>query len=1184
MISYSTLTNRQVYNFPITVDLTGNYANTLASCVFGSDPPKPCLTCKFVSACQGHWGKIKLPQVLYRSSCIRDIEDLLPYFCRVCGLSFELSKEDHDAVMSGKQSEIKRLRTYIKNKLSSRCQRCDLSMPRIVYSPYQYAFTQGGSIVPTDEVCRLFSLVPRPYYPLLSHIRCNYEDLFWTDYLPVIPLFTRYDVSIFNNSINRSPLTLVYTDICSLIRNGYYNSIQKKVDSIEIPIDNNGIPFELGRTVHGKKNTFRQMINAYRGDGSTRSVLNCFGTYKLNEILLNDEVYKTMENRVYVTPLNRDILPVALGFFHNNKYYTGPVTTRLAYGDWIETLVKPGDYVLSVRFPSLHQGSIFVAKLVRQVESFSNSRTTKIPTMATAGLNGDQDGDEITTKILFSAYSQFELITLFNPYVNVIHYVNHGPSYSTIQEELMAITKLYNQSMIYPSDVDYLIDRPMTGRETLEYLLGIVIPSMNSKHIVYGSSMSYMSNVYDFYGLPACVESTEMLVRLAKIYMNTNPISIGPKDYFLDVDLWEQIRLRIDKFNVDLKDEITNMVGKNISSRCIPYIIKLTSSRSNKINAEMLSLIKKRMETSKTCLNYPYITKYKVSDNELIDLFVKLRPKFTEPDESYYFGRLLPTMLTDTIDPRNLGLIERGLFYGLTMTDRLHTHLKAREQIIATSCGTAEKGYRTRQLIKRLEDVHINELGFVVSDSVVLNPCINSYKLLSRYLVALKYDHSKTLKNPRAIELRERISNLSDEILCPLDIPSAYLNFKSGKLDKSIRSAKNGKLSYEKINSKVYELSQYVYHSHMLMLGCTDMLEYVVLYYLDSLDVHSDFLDFVIGHIRDKYIRSNMPGVPIGIQAAQSIGEKDTQSSLSSFHSVSKSGRELHEAKNDNYRYYDMKKHISGSTVIRGNMDKLTDMYKTLKYVSMYDLVETVEHIDNRYILVISNLVTYNITFADVILMISEYAPLEILNITLTPLNDHQLQVEFSSNFVSEMDRAVYNQSFLHRMYKGLIINADLIDDSLYLELDSMDILSYFDTSDLQFDIPLEVIGSYFGTTHVYQTLISNYKFSGETHLNSMFDIVSSYQTCHIKPISISKYKRFETSPLKATSVGSGRYLTDAALTKTKQKIRDIPSCIFMSQPIPVGTGFYKTCYDTLSLINAVVKSDVMDNLEVVID
>lgn len=1060
-------------------------------------------------------------------------------------------------------------------------------MPHIVYSPYQHAFTQGGSIVPTNEVCRLLRLVPKPYYPLLSHIRCNYEDLFWVEYLPVVPLFTRYDISIFNDSINRSPLTLAYTDICSLIRSGYHDSIQKKVDSIETPIDNDGIPFELSRTVHGKKSTFRQMINAYRGDGSTRTVLNCFGTHKLNEILLSKEVYNTMEYRRYVTPLNRDILPVALGFYHDNKYYTGPVTTRLAYGDWIETLIKPGDYVLNVRFPSLHQGSIFVAKLAKQIEAFPNSRTTKIPTMATAGLNGDQDGDEITTKVLFSAYSQYELITVFNPYMNVLHYVNHGPSYSTIQEELMAIPKLYNQPMIYPSDVDFLIDRPMSGRETLEFLLGIVIPSMNSKHIVYGSSASYTSNVYDFFGLAACVESTEMLIRIAKIYMNTNPISIGPKDYYLDVDLWEQIRLSMDRFNVDLKDKITDMVDRNITPRCIPYVIELVSSMTKRINSEMLALVKKRMQTSKTCLNYPYMSKYKVSDNELVDLFVKLRPKLAEPNDTYYFGRLLPIMIPNTLDPRNLGFIERGLFYGLTMTDRFHQQVKARDQIIATSCGTAEKGFRTRQLIKRLEDVFINELGFVVSDSVVIHVCLNSYKLLSRHLVALKYDASKTLKNPRLIELTSNgtsstpkassaniiMTNLADEILCPLDIPSAHLNFRS---NKKVR------LSHDEINSRVSSFCQYVYQSHMLGLGCTSMLEFVILYYLDDLEVYSDFLDFVLERIRTKYVKSNMPGVPIGMQAAQSIGEKDTQSSLSSFHSVSKSGRELHESKNDMYRYYDMRKSISGSTVIRGN--NLRDIYRTLKYVSMYDLVESAEHTNDTFTLIVSSLVKYNITFADVILMISEYAPLEVLDITLTPLNDYQLQVEFSSNFVSDMDRAIYEQSFLHRMYKGVIVNVDLIDDMLYLELDSMDILSYFDTSELQMDIPIEVVGTYFGMTQVYQTLLSNYKFSGETHLNSMFDILSSYQTSYTKPISVSKYKRFETSPLKATSVGSGRYLTDAALTKSKQAIRDIPSCIFMSQPIPVGTGYYKTCYDTMSLANATLVSDELDNVEVVID
>lgn len=1192
MISYSTLTNHAINLFPVEIDLTSNFSGSISSCLFGSDPPKPCLTCKTINQCQGHWGKIKIPQVLYRPSCIQYIEELLPYLCRVCGLSFELSKEDNEIVMSGNLSKIKLIQKSILSKLTTKCQKCNLSNPHITYSKYQHCFVQGGVVVPTTEVCKLLSLIPKAYYPLLSYIRCDYEDLFWVNYVPVPPLFVRYDLALFNNSITKSPLTLAYTDICSLIRNSQHTLIQKKVDSIEYPIDNEGLSFELSKTVMGKSNTFRQMINAYRGDGSTRSILNCFGSHRLNECLLNNEVYNTIEYRRYVTEFNYELLHDVLGYFHNGKYHKGSVKSRLTYGDWVETLIRPGDYVINMRFPSLHQGSIFAAKLVKQIEERRNSRTTKITTMATTGMNGDQDGDEITTKIMYNPYTQYEIITVFNPHANVLHYANHGPSYSTIQQEVISITKLYNREMIYPSELYHLIDKPMSGRQVLECLLRIKIPTMTAKHILYGSNISYTSNIHDFYGHGACVEATELLVQLAKVFMNTNPDSIGPKDYYLDIDLWEQIKTHVEKFNADLKINIESLTNHGSNRKCVPHIIDLTKDMSNKLNNDMLQLIKTRMQTSKTQLNYPYIAKFKLGDNELIDLFVKLRPTLVMPNESHYFGRLLPIMICGSVDPRTYGLYERGYFYGYSQTDMFHILSKARNQVISTACGTAVSGFRARQLIKCMEDVHINELGFIVSNSFVIHTCVNSYKLLTRHLVALSYDSAKKLKNPRAIELRNRIGKLSSEILSPLDIPSAHLNFNTKIMNHENINIKiinheniNIKImNHENINIKVFELCQYVLHIHMLMLGCVDMLEYVILYYLDDIDVTSEFLDFVIESIKIKYVKSNLPGVPIGMQIAQSIGENDTQATLASFHSTSKSGKDLHESKNDNYRYFDMKKTIGGSTIIRGNHTKLKDMYRTLKYVCMNDLVDSIEISNSMLKLVISNLVTYNVTFPDIIEMISEYAPSDVISVSIQPLNDHQILIELACDFVNEMEKSIYFQSFQYRMSRGCIINVDYVDDTLYVELDSLKLLSYFDTSDLIIDVPLEIVSYYFGMSSVNQCMISNYKFDGQPHLTSGFSIVSAYQTSGTKPLSINKFKRFESSPLKSTAFGSGRFLTDAAVSMLKQKIDDIPSCIFMSTLIPVGTGYYKTSYDITSLVKAVVKEEILDNKDVIID
>jgi hypothetical protein len=515
-------------------------------------------------------------------------------------------------------------------------------------------------------------------------------------------------------------------------------------------------------------------------------------------------------------------------------------------------------------------------------------------------------------------------------------------------------------------------------------------------------------------------------------------------------------------------------------------------------------------------------------------------------------------MEVNTRDPRAFGLIERGYFYGLSATDRLHVNMKARQQIMDKSNGTAEKGYRTRLLIKRLEDVYINELGFLISDSSVIMQSVNSFGLLPRHLVALKFDMNKKLTNPRVLELAKHVRPYlhdSTEILCPLDIPSALIEVDT-----------KGNLSHQEINMRVHELCEYVRHSHLMLLGCTWMLEFVILYFLDGCEVSSEALEFVIARIKIKYERSNLPGVPIGMQAAQAIGEKDTQSSLSSFHSVSKSGRELHEAKNDNYRYYDMTKSIRGSTTILGNQEKLAEMRRVLKYINMYDICSEVEIVDSKYKLYLNNLVQNEISFVEIVEMITKYSPSEILKISISPVNAWSVCVEFETLFTSSRDKHHFDLSFLHVMDIGYINEVDLIDNCLYLSIDSLEVLSLFDTSELEINIPLEACSSYFGMVHVYQWLSTNYKFSGESHLNSLFQIVSAYQTQKSKPIAIAKFKRYETSPLKATAMGSGRYLVDAALSNASQKINDISTCIFMSKQIPVGTGYYKTAYDAMSI------------------
>ncbi|CAI6339744.1 unnamed protein product [Periconia digitata] len=304
--------------------------------------------------------------------------------------------------------------------------------------------------------------------------------------------------------------------------------------------------------------------------------------------------------------------------------------------------------------------------------------------------------------------------------------------------------------------------------------------------------------------------------------------------------------------------------------------------------------------------------------------------------------RTLPHFTKDDYSPESRGFVENSYLRGLTPSEFFFHAMAGREGLIDTAVKTAETGYIQRRLVKALEDVMVkydgtvrNSLGDIVefvygedglagekvekqkidTVSVSVNKLEKRFKMdvmgdvppiaPSRLEIATSIQGDIEVQKFLAEEyeaieadrnfLRETATEDNANYYLPLNVQRIIEDAKRRfKIKAGQRSDLQPIETIQTVRQLTDDLivirgedplSLEAQHSATMLFKCLlrSRLAFKRLVVEESLNKKA--LDFVVGQIRDRFLRAAVPpGEMVGVLAAQSIGEPATQMTLNTFH------------------------------------------------------------------------------------------------------------------------------------------------------------------------------------------------------------------------------------------------------------------------------------------------------------
>lgn len=246
-------------------------------------------------------------------------------------------------------------------------------------------------------------------------------------------------------------------------------------------------------------------------------------------------------------------------------------------------------------------------------------------------------------------------------------------------------------------------------------------------------------------------------------------------------------------------------------------------------------------------------------------------------------GKSLPSFPIFECSPKSGGFIDGRFMTGIQPQDFFFHCMAGREGLIDTAVKTSRSGYLQRCLVKHLEGLNVAYDGTVRdSDSSVIQ-----FMYGEDGLDILKSQFIKQKMLPFLYENRNVIVNqqILEELRNPADIDE-----KISKMKKNIRSYKKklGSTLQRPLRSQLGQIkscpptvtSKFPPHRHFGAIS--EAAEEILEKYLKTSDVIDDEMKEMMFFKSTRCLVE--PGEPVGLVAAQSIGEPSTQMTLNTFH------------------------------------------------------------------------------------------------------------------------------------------------------------------------------------------------------------------------------------------------------------------------------------------------------------
>ena len=1224
-ISFTPLTNEEISCLPITIDYNSDFARLIKSEAFGAVDDK-CLTChNYEVKCQGHWGKVSISTPLIKPAFKTYIENVIGNFCFHCGLKIQITDEENnellDKTSKNRIQVINNLRSRLKTIRYTQCGNCSSPALNLKFNNDTGMFHQDKHNISIVYIYLLLKNIPRHYYTLFSNYKIGMENFFWETYFPIPPLFVRRDISMFKGQNFLSNLTKNYIDFVSKISSYNTAYLQKKITEIEISKEITPSS-SLCQSILGKRNFIRDQINGVRGDNVTRILLNCNASFKLETFIACRESYDLLDTII----VNRFTISIVMRLFKENKiinffsndklYKVGKKKLKVLFGDIVEINVSTSIeenipvYVMVSRQPALHKGSICAMKLYKNSNNDTNSQSHTVSTFCLNGMNGDQDGDDLNTKQCKSIEAKYEQSQIMLPRYNLISEGSGTLAYGLIQTEVLALIKL-SMMKLTQHQINQLTGKINAKKSmSLSEILPLFETFTTQDVTVGGSVNNVFKNVSDTISVKKAIKLFETTADICKNSFDIIPISISIKDFTENLKFHEEQQ-------VYTKNELIRIIEDGHNEQDLLSYYKTSYKKlQNKLATKYSDLFSSLDPTTN---GFALLAKSGMKLNAKI---------YSEMEEPNYLGRLLPSFYYNDTDPRNYGFIQNSLMFGLTLTDMANSFYSVNSKLVITTKGTAVSGKLGRDLVKCLEDISLNSLRFTISGKNIIDFCPNFFKVSNKDLYMLEINHEEIKKikednewNKALIESYNIVKNsiisidgksISKEISFPVNVP--YILKTSNK--------SNNKLTLKIVIDFVNDINLNYFFSFLNV----NTVKFVLLYFMKDLD--GDYTK-VFNALTHKLKHSSSGGDPVGMQAALTVSEIITQSTLSNFHATKKTGEEisLNTDANNVRNIYLKKEIINGIVIIQTknihDYQRLIDIKTRLEHVrlDMLNIIYSKEFISRtktsittKFIIQLTNLKNFHLNKFILELMFENHlstmmyidnsillveatendAKVTIILTTIEctiktgkeiyggletnfdPEDKEQGKIKPETHIVSAKEGVILFELSLRFISKGEICYSkwtlnyvNLIDGpqwELIMINNDHTLLSNFDTSNLNVIIPIENVNKYFGLVHTYNTLKMTYSASKLVH--NHFRLISQFQCQTGFPTRIKKSSSL-TIPCFSRIGFENNYfdLQDNVITNTIDKTNTLATSIFLSQPHKLGIGFYEYFIDPSSYL-----------------
>ena len=702
--------------------------------------------------------------------------------------------------------------------------------------------------------------------------------------------------------------------------------------------------------INGKKAMMRQSLTGKRCDRTARTVLGPDPTLMLGQVAIPEEIANTLTIPEHVTPLNIGVLtsivnngkastiikkngtkinvghartvrgtklahtdvvirngsteiPVMdckMKLFSTDivRHINGtmepavlPSTKHLTLdvGDKVERYLKDGDPVYLNRQPTLHRNGMLGMRAV-----IMPGRTLRFNLAINKGLNADFDGDEGNIFCCESQGAHAEMMNIVSVKDHMLSSQTNKPEQCLVQDSLLASYLMTckprpmtrndflhclfrtNKYHLYPLDVHDGHD----ARDLFAYILprdfnavypkmriekGIIVDGYFDKTSLGTTSNSVIRLLHIDHGKEAASEFIDNIQYLAHAWLELKPFSIGIDDCLItDVSKVDEIKETVQKYFVEASAASRTVASSTVREAKISLALNKAKDIGLKIAKEALADDNKIKDTVISGSKGDFFNIAQTTGLLGQQNLHNARPAPTLENRKRTMIHYPHVILDNDQKYESRGFVQSSFIGGLNPKEMWFHAMTGREGMINTAMETARSGYIQRSFIKLSEDLKVAYDGTVrdakgglhqfAYGNAGFEPSLVTYSKngipmpieFDRLSARLNCSGQEPVRNLTELEI-ERIVGLCEPRTSKSSIPHEIFDSIWNKQEKHLRRE------------------------------------------LECVGVANDMVDEFSRIVVEKYATALVaPGESVGIIAAQSIGEKQTQSTLNTFHTAGK--------------------------------------------------------------------------------------------------------------------------------------------------------------------------------------------------------------------------------------------------------------------------------------------------------